>query len=465
MSLVNRYFKFFWVVVFAWLLFQTGPTWRSFFMADDFAWLSFAQNHNPAEVMALPSPGGWTTPVSNLLFWLAHRLFGLEAVYYYCVVFALHALNGWLVFLLAENLWASRTRSSFLAALFLLHFVHFSDWGPVVWIAAFVQPLASTFYLLSLLFYARYAGRSGRYLLAISLVFFVIALFAKETAASLPFVVLAWHSIDKHSSVGSLKWYRVLPYFMILVVYSVYELTTQSSGGNIASGIYRLGTHLATNLRFFSNLIMPNPTSPPVASFISTHSAGFASVLTIASYGSLLVLAVVTIMVWRLGEPAYRKWVCLMLLAYLPFLPFTKDLAGANRYFYLPSIGFAGVVVTFIAWVRPQVTSKCPKRWVMLQFCLLALLLGYNLVPIRLWQSLMLENSLVRRQAIALAEGLLERDAPIRVFLLRGFPEKYTDLTQAIPLFTGRATRFYSPDALQTDEVLVDYEALALYSP
>lgn len=125
------------------------------------------------------------------LAWLSHmldvQLFGLNAGLHHVTSLVIHVLNVWLVFLVFGRLTGAWERSAFLAALFALHPLNVDS---VAWIAERKNVLSTTFWLLTLWAYARYAARpaAGRYLLTLGL--FALGLMAKPMLVTLPFVLL-----------------------------------------------------------------------------------------------------------------------------------------------------------------------------------------------------------------------------------------------------------------------------------
>jgi len=143
------------------------------------------------------------------LTWISHmldcELYGLDPAGHHFTNVALHAANAVLVFLLWRRLTGALWRSAFVAALFALHPLHVES---VAWISERKDVLSACFGLLTLLFYARYAGKRSipgssassrkdvrafdpstfNYLWA--LVFFALGLMSKPMLVTLPFVML-----------------------------------------------------------------------------------------------------------------------------------------------------------------------------------------------------------------------------------------------------------------------------------
>ena len=114
-------------------------------------------------------------------------LYGVRPGGYHFTNILLHTTNGVLLFAALAYATGNALRSAFVAALFAIHPLHVES---VAWIAERKDVLSTFFGLLSLLIYLRYAGRGGRWSLAVSLIFLAASLLSKQTLVTLPFVFL-----------------------------------------------------------------------------------------------------------------------------------------------------------------------------------------------------------------------------------------------------------------------------------
>ncbi len=132
-------------------------------------------------------------PLVYTTFRLEHAIWGFQSTGYHWVNFALHAINALLVWRLLRVL---NVPGAWLgAALFALHPVQVES---VAWITERKNVLMGFFFLLALLSWVEFvdekrAKKSGFY--ALALVFYVLALFSKTTACTMPaalFLILWW---------------------------------------------------------------------------------------------------------------------------------------------------------------------------------------------------------------------------------------------------------------------------------
>jgi len=134
-----------------------------------------------------PSP--YYRPVFTTSLALDYSLWGENPLGYHLTNVVLHILVSILVYLLALKI-VGRSEWALLAGiLFAVHPVHS---GAVAWISGRSGPLASLFMFLSLYLYISYKERKNILYLAVSLPAFLLALLSKETAITLPLIVVLY---------------------------------------------------------------------------------------------------------------------------------------------------------------------------------------------------------------------------------------------------------------------------------
>ncbi len=171
--------------------------------------------------------GGAYVPITILSFALDHLLYGLDPAGFHATNLIMHILNVLLIFWLSY-LFGRKLIVAFLTALFFaIHPLHVE---PVAWSTGRKDLLYAFFFIASLIshIYYRYQNRS-RYYIA-SLILFVLALFSKPVAITLPFVIL----IIEYSLSGQLNKrlvIRILPYFVLSAIFFYIAVIAQQSAG------------------------------------------------------------------------------------------------------------------------------------------------------------------------------------------------------------------------------------------
>ncbi|MBT4849601.1 hypothetical protein HON36_01990 [Candidatus Parcubacteria bacterium] len=208
---------FLWFVFLFIVLVVYGKTTANYFVSDDwhFLWLAkdtswswkiFATNYEGGNI------GGSYNPILIILYKIFFPFFGLKSSTYHFLSLLLHTTNGFLVYHIARKIFdviklsSQKSWAIMAAILFLLWPTHAEI---INWIAAWPHLWMTTFYLSSLLFYFKYKDSQRAKHFFLSVLFFTLALFTKEVAISLPFVILIWkaylQSVKKEKYNFSLK--------------------------------------------------------------------------------------------------------------------------------------------------------------------------------------------------------------------------------------------------------------------
>jgi len=312
-------------------------------------------------------------PLPLLTYAVEYSIWGLNPVPYHITNILLHLLCTLLVFLLLQRLNLS---APFAAAGALLFGIHPMGTESVAWVTERKDLLYSIFYFASLLVYLRYVKAGNRkavwYVASIGL--FVLALFSKIQAVSLPLVLLAADYYLKRNG-----WLKLLlekiPYFILSIAFGVAGIFILSHVGalkvNEMFGLterfffatYALSAYV---LKFFV---------PVMLSALHPYPGPGGMTLPLLYYLSPLFVLIVAFAVYLTGRKT--RAVIFGSLFFLLSIVFMLQLFGAgqgflaDRFTKVPYLGFV-----FIAgWGLEQAVSKWP-RWKWLVWTLLA---GYSL--------------------------------------------------------------------------------------
>ncbi len=294
---------------------------------------------SPANLVQISSSTnrGAYLPVRLFSYAVDHALWGLNPFGFRLTNIVLHALNGFLAYLLVLRLFGSAEAALAAAFFFLLHPVQVES---VAWVAGRKELLCGLFLLLSALCFDR------RYRL--SLFFFVLACLSKASAIVLPFLLAAcmlgregldWRRLAR----------RLWPFVGLALVVSLLSLAVGASHGVVKTYHGGPAATLLTMTRVVADYIkciaFPAYLSakylvPLVGSLTAVEF--LAAVLLIAA--SALLLCVSRSRMARLGG----LWFLIALLPFLNIIPIST--LRADRYLYVAVLG-AGLV--FGACVPP----------------------------------------------------------------------------------------------------------------
>lgn len=329
----------------------------AFFQSDDFNFVAAAGWRGLRGIVE-PFGGGFFRPVSALTVVVDHALWGLNPIGYHLTNVAFHGLNAWLVCLLASLLLERGEQRRELAVLAGLLFLVLPCHGEAVsWISGRTDVIATTFTLGSLIAYLRFRRMGSTRAVVTSLVLFLLALMAKESALPLPFVVIAYELLHPSSTT---RGYRTLgrlavPSLFLAGLGAFMALRWAILGGLV--GGYGVSVHLsahavvvARNLLAFPACALDLPFPGRLAAFMSGSAPAAAVLVTVA-----LALAGLVVFFVRRRSPTPAFLLVAFYLALLPVLnlPLSLTDSQGERWVYLPSAFLCILVVWALAHLLP----------------------------------------------------------------------------------------------------------------
>jgi len=295
------------------------------------------------------------------LTWLSHmldwQLYGANAAGHHLTSVLWHALAAVLAYLLFRRFGAGVWLAAFAAALFAWHPLRVES---VAWVTERKDVMSGCFFLLTLLAYARYAGRraAGRpwwpaYLL--TLLCFVAGLMSKPMLVSLPFVLLAldYWPLARHAPTDRLHVLLLekLPFLVLAGAAAAATVLMQRQAGAFVLDLpfgARAANALVSVARYLGKF------GWPVDLIVCYPHPGRWPAAAVA--GAAALVLGVSALAWH--ERHRRPWIAagwlFFLLVLLPVLGLVQAgfQAMADRYTYLPLLGIelAGLWSLRPAW-------------------------------------------------------------------------------------------------------------------
>jgi tetratricopeptide (TPR) repeat protein len=309
-------------------------------------------------------------PLMHIFYMFLYALFGLNPLWFHFFNICVHAGVSLLVFSLASGLLRDDrplvsppvlSASVTAGLLFSAHPIHTEA---VSWISG-IPDLSCTFFCLgSLLLYMRLpAERTPSFVPSylLSLLLFFLATLCKETALVFPFVFIAYdHFIrEDHRAL----WRRFTGYLPFLALAAVYFLLRVHALGGLApqKRHTELAIHqyLVSALPLFRDYVLKLILPLNLSVFYTFHPAS--SVLQVPVLLALIfILALVALLfgVYKANKRAFFLFL-LMLIPLLPviYIPALGENPFAERYLYLPSVGFVlllSLAVQYANKARPK---------------------------------------------------------------------------------------------------------------
>ncbi len=247
-----------------------SPILPTYFLADDYNYVGhllvnarqYAQGEQLGKWFIDFSAQGLQNPGLSIFFrpvvqwlWLTDFLaWGTDAAGYHLTNILLHALNSFLVYILAWQILRHRFGAVGAGLLFALHPIHANS---VAWIADRTDVLSAFFYLSSAVFFIFYRQRSKRLYGLLSLIAFALAIGTKENTVALPIVLLFYDLLFTFSAQGWKIFKAQLPYWLVLVAYvGLRFLFLGQFGRNTGGGFLNFGVELFAQFYVLS-LIQP----------------------------------------------------------------------------------------------------------------------------------------------------------------------------------------------------------------
>jgi tetratricopeptide (TPR) repeat protein len=302
------------------------------------------------------------------LTWLSHMLdvqfFGLKAGGHHVTNVLLHAANAVLLFLLLQKMTGAAWRCAIVAALFAWHPAHVES---VAWIAERKDVLSAFFGFLTILAYLRYVeesklpGGKGKIFFATTVLLFAFGLMAKSMLVTVPLVLLLldfWPLGRLPRSTFARLLVEKIPFFVLSAACCGVTIWAQRQGHAVASveSLYlshRFFHVFASYWRYLAMLIYPHN----LAIFYPYYPAQESMLPVIA--GALVVVAISALaFAWAGRRPWLATgwfWFLGMLVPVIGLVQ-VGDQSMADRYTYLPAIGFFIVVV----WTGAELAERWP---------------------------------------------------------------------------------------------------------
>ena len=309
--------------------------------------------------------GNWH-PLTLLSHMLDCQIYGLRPWGHHLTNVLLHAANSVLLFLVLMRMTGAVWRSACVAALFAAHPAHVES---VAWISERKDVLSSFFCLLAIWAYARYAAQfkvqSSKFKVnyVLCLMFFGLALMAKPMAVTLPFVLLLldFWPLERARKLDWASWRPLLiekwPWFALSAVWCGIAVWAQRVGHAVSS----------TSELSISERILHAPIA--YMDYLRVlvfpwHLAAFYPyqhheplVWSIAAGAVLLLITALACFEARRRPYLAVGWLWFLgMLVPVIGLVQVGGQAWADRYVYLPSIGFFVIVV----WAGAEWAARYP---------------------------------------------------------------------------------------------------------
>jgi len=336
-------------------------------------WIRSWSSTNLAHIFTKPYFGNFL-PLHLLSYLVDYTFWKLNPFGYHLQSVLLHALNAWLALVLVRRMFGGFAMP-FLAA--LLFAVHPSHLEAVAWVSIRKDLLSTTFALLSVYFYVGATEtkslRWGSYVA--SVVCFGLALLAKVTTVTIPLFFLL---LDRMKDKGPpLRWGTSLankiPYAYLGL--TLIRLNTEAQSKARAAYAHEALSYAIVKghaawkyLGLLTGLTRGSPD-------YDLPDVGKDPATVLLSIAGLALLPVAAWIAHRHRRRAIALGCAWMFITLLPALGFPLVTYMADRYLYLPSLGFCWVLAVGIEAAAKRVAAPRRRALTMSVVCAVPLLL------------------------------------------------------------------------------------------
>ncbi len=329
-------------------------------------------------------------PLFSVLFTINYAFFGTSAWGWHLMNVVIHAAVTALVFVVCKEVTGRAQVAGITAALFAVHPVHVES---VAWISGVTDPLMALFLLPAFYFYLRYKKTGGKYMISLTVLLYLLALWSKESAIALPLVIgycELFHFTESTALRGRIA--RVMMWAALFLLPSLlYFFMRQEALGASLGGYddrFPLGSALATiplaTVKYLLLMTVPIGYSyqhytSPVASITSLNFLLPAIVLVALALGITLTKSRTV----RLGAVWF---ICMLAPALLAIRHFDAQYIVQERYLYMASMGFVLVLAVGIERLSALEFLRGQERAAALITLLLVLIWGpVSVAQNRVW--------------------------------------------------------------------------------
>jgi len=296
-------------------------------------------------------------PALAIGFLICYQAFAASPLGYHLVNILLHVVVVWLVFAVAMELFADFSTGLAAGLLFAVHPIHTES---VAWISGVNDIEMTLFFLLAFLCFLRLHEAEGLRSIALRggmLASFAIALLAKEAAITLPVLAAVYEHFYRAShsnTVWKIKLGRYAGFWIVAAAY--FLLRIFALGGVAPTQLHQdvswpqaFFTGLSLIGKYLGKFFWPHPLSY----YYPFHkSATLTDPNVLAGLFACLLSATLFVVLWKRARPySFALLWVFMTLAPALNARWMPGVVFAERYWYLPSVGFAWLLGGLFLWL------------------------------------------------------------------------------------------------------------------
>jgi len=334
-------------------------------------------------------------PLVYVSYMVEYHFFRVNPFYFKLDNIILHWLTSICIFFIINTLFKEKFFGFFVALLFAIHPIH---WEQISHVAGRSILLCGFWYLNAFLFFCLYANnRKKFYLFALSLFSFILSFLSKESAVTLPMILMSYELYLLKKETGSYnlfrlrmyQWGRLIPFGMVAVFFLLLRqflgITNVPAWGNIENLFLGVFTFLRGFLTYLRLVIFP------VGLHFDRSLMYFQSFRDPQLIVTVLFFVVVFVIFIRFRKKIspltlfFFSWVCISFLTVSQVFPILSRIGYASvaeHFMYIPSVGIFTLIVLFVDHVLQLNRDKKFVSHRILWFSILTFFLFFFLVNI-----------------------------------------------------------------------------------
>jgi tetratricopeptide (TPR) repeat protein len=306
-------------------------------------------------------------PIMHIIYMINYYVYGLNPLGFHLTNIFFHTAVSVLVFLMAVKLFGKfplenpntlLNPSFIIGMLFVTHPIHTES---VAWVAGLPDISFTFFYILSFYLYICLNNEKVfDFRFVLSLITFFLAVLSKETAITLPIMLVAYDYIYKGYDISYLYKYRIKHYSFYLFIMLIYFLLRFYALGGVAPVKVHVNANQVLGIfdtfplfvKYLEKLFLPVNLNVlhvyhPVKSFFE--------IKVVSSIVITLLVAISIFFTSRRNKIVLLSFllICVPLVPalYFPALNIRYYNSFAERYLYLPSVGFVFLLYYMVYFI------------------------------------------------------------------------------------------------------------------
>lgn len=306
-----------------------------------------------------PIPGMplYYRPIFMISILIDYAIWGNNPYGFHLTNVIINIFNNILVFFIAERIFKSKVVALIASIVFAIHPTHSAT---VSYVSARNELLCGFFILHSFSFYTKYrVEESKNKFLILSLVFYFLALLSKETAITMPFLVILYEYAFYREDIK--KHFKLPVFFLITsIIYFIIRLLIVESSETDYPIIWRMATFSKVILYDLFLLFFPFFHK---AFYRVEIIQDFINLLSFLYLIGFLITIGIIFYIRRFNRALFFSfmWIIITLIPVSTIITLIYPSLIAERYLYIPSFGFAmfiGILYAKIYKIILNVSSK-----------------------------------------------------------------------------------------------------------